>query len=176
MTRTKIPLAIGNLIEILGTSFAFYLIYAASDIGAVAVRFLFYLISWGCLVFFPHCLTHFIVGRLVGIRFTDYSLGKSGIAKLRMPFVNAIASKAPVLTLRIDRTSLRTVSRGGRAVMFASGAVASMILPFFAAVASFPHLPMNLTVFLIVLSVANLIFDFYYSPRAGDISRIGSPY
>ena len=175
MTQTKIPLAIGNLIEILGTSFAFYLIYAASDIGAVAVRFLFYLLSWMCLVFFPHCLTHFIVGRLVGIRFTHYSLGKSGVARLRMPFVSAIASKAPLLTLRVDRTSLSSASRGGRAVMFASGATASMIMPFYAAVASLQHLPIPLIIFLIVLSVANLIFDFYYSPRAGDISRIRSP-
>ena len=172
MTRIKIPLGIGNLIEVLGTGFALYLIYAASEISDVTFRFLLYLVSWGCLVFFPHCLAHFIVGRLVGIRFTNYAIGKSGIAKIRMPFISAIASKAPLLTVKVDRTSLNAASRGGRAVMFASGAATSMVLPFFAAVASFGHLPMPLTAFLIVLAAANLAFDLYYSPKAGDISRI----
>jgi hypothetical protein len=102
----------------------------------------------------------------------SFSRGKSGIAKIRMPLISAIASKVPLLTVNVDRTSLRSASRGGRAVMFASGAATSMVLPFFAAAASFGRLPMSLTVFLIILSAANLAFDLYYSPKAGDISRI----
>jgi hypothetical protein len=168
----KIPLAIGNLAEIIGTIFALYLIYAAADISQITLRFLFYLISWGSLVFFPHCLVHFIVGRLVGIRFTNYSFGRSAIGRLRIPLVSVLASKAPVLTLKVHHESLKSASRGARAVMFASGAVTSMVLPFFAAVASLGHLPLSLTVLLMVFTAANLAFDIYYSPRAGDISRI----
>lgn len=172
MTQVKIPLAIGNLFEVVGTALALYLINTAPDIIDIPLRFVFYLISWGCLVFFPHCLAHFMVGRLVGIRFTNYTLGRSAIARLRMPLLSALAAKCPLLTLKVDRTSLKSASRGGRAVMFTSGAAASMILPFFAAAASFGHLPLSLAMFLIVLSAGNLALDLYYSPKAEDISRI----
>jgi len=74
--------------------------------------------------------------------------------------------------LKIDQSSLASVSRGARAVMFLSGAAASMIFPFMVVVASFGRLPAILNGGLLFLSTANVAFDLYYSPRAGDISRI----
>ncbi len=56
--------------------------------------------------------------------------------------------------------------------MFASGAAVSMILPFLVAVVSLRHLPLDLSLVLFVVSVSNLGFDLYYSPKAGDLSRI----
>lgn len=55
--------------------------------------------------------------------------------------------------------------------MFISGAAASMILPFFVVVTSLNHLPLELGVILLLLSVGNVVFDLYYGPKAGDISR-----
>jgi len=165
-------LVLGNGIEVLGIAVGVYLLVAASSINAVPLRFLVYLISWVCLVFFPHCLAHFAVGRLVGVRFTYYTLDKSSITKLRLPIISSVSSMIPLLTLKIDRGSLRSVSPGARAVMFASGAVVSMILPFLAVVASIGRLPVIWSVALFLISVANVCFDLYYSPRAGDLSRI----
>jgi hypothetical protein len=148
-----------------------YLLVVASSINAVPLRFLVYLIFWVCLVFFPHCLAHFVVGRLVGVRFTHYVLGKSSITKLRLPVISSVSSMIP-LTLKIDGGSLRSVSPGARAVMFASGAVVSMILPFLAVVVSIGRLPVMWSAGLFLISVANVCLDLYYSPRAGDLSRI----
>lgn len=143
----------------------------ATDESNLFLRFFLYLIAWGCLIFFPHCLTHFIVGSVVGIRFECYGLGKSGMSKLGWPIVGTLAALVPVLTLKTDRKSLNSVSPGRRAVMFASGAVASMILPFIVGVASITYLPITLAAVIFVLSIANLVFDLYYSPKAGDFSR-----
>jgi len=145
---------------------------AATDLSDPLEMFAVYFLSWICLVFFPHCLAHYIVGRLVGVRFSHYAIGKSSITKLGLPLVSSFASALPLLTLKIERRSLRSVSHGARAVMFASGATASMILPFLVVVVSFEHLPLALSLALVLISVANLGFDLYYSPRAGDISRI----
>lgn len=172
MFGTKIPLLVGSMVEILGIVFASYLIYVAPDVSDITLRFLLYLFASGAFVFFPHCLAHFVVGRLVGIRFTGYSLGKSSVTKLRMPLVSDLASLIPILTLRIDRRSLRLASRGARAAMFGSGAATSMTMPFFVVAASFRHLPTSLTLLLAILAAANLMFDLYYSPKAGDLSRI----
>ena len=60
--------------------------------------------------------------------------------------------------------------------MFKAGAVASMLLPFLAACASFGHLTSVLSVVLVLIVAANLSFDLYYSPKAGDFARAKSLY
>ncbi len=171
LTKTRIPVMLGNVVELAGIFLAIYLIVLAPEVPAIPVKFLLYLVAWFCLLFFPHGLAHYVVGRLVGVRFRYYSLGKSSVSKLRMRFLGAIADKSVVLTLNVDRGSLQSVSFRGRIAMFSSGAVASMILPFSAALASLRDLPKVLSVFLLLLSAANLAFDLYFSPKAGDISR-----
>ncbi len=156
----------------MGILAAISLVVVAPGINYVLLRFLAYLLSWGCLVFFPHCLAHFVTGRLVGVRFTHYLVSRSPVAQLKLPIISEVMSKVPILGLKIDRRTLKSVSRGARAAMFASGAAASMILPFSVVVASVGLLPTILIGGLLLLSVANLAFDLYYSPKAGDLSRI----
>lgn len=172
LIRMKIPLILGQAIEILGVVFAFSLLVIAAQFSSTFLRFLLYLVSWGSFVFFPHSLMHYVVGRLVGVRFKYYFVSKSAIGKLKLPLISAVASGLPVLGLKVDRVSLRSVSRGGRAVMFVSGAVASMILPFFVVMASFNQVPYTMSLILLLISAGNAAFDLYYSPRAGDISRV----
>ena len=64
----RIPLAFGSLIGLLGTSIAFLLVYYAAAIQHQGIKFILYLSSIGCLIFFPHSLAHFIVGSSVGIK------------------------------------------------------------------------------------------------------------
>lgn len=171
LATRRIPIAVGNLVEIVGILFALYLVVMAPEVALVPLKLILYLVAWVCLLFFPHSLTHYVVGRLVGVRFRYYSFGKSSVYKLRIPFISRIASRAPVITLKVDRRSLQLVDRRGRIAMFSSGAVASMVFPFFVAYASFRDLPMLFSVFFLLLSAANLLFDSYFSPKAGDISR-----
>ncbi len=108
----------------------------------------------------------------MGVRFKHYSLGRSAIANLRIPIVSHVASRVPVLSLKIKPTSLGSVSYVARSAMFASGALCSMLLPFIVVLISFNQLPSLLSNLLLVTCLGNLIFDVYYSPKAGDISRI----
>ncbi len=171
MVKAKIPLVFGNAIEVAGTLFGISFLVLVPSVSVIALKFLVYLLAWFCFVFFPHCLAHYLVGRLVGVKFRYYSLGKSSVYKLKIPILAAIASRSVVLKLNTDRSSLESVSRGARIAMFSSGAIASMVLPFFVALASLHDLPIMLVALLFLLSGANLLFDAYYSPKAGDLSR-----
>jgi hypothetical protein len=162
---------VGNLVEVAGILFAVYLILIAPEVTSLLLKLTVYLVAWVCFLFFPHSLTHYLVGMLVGVRFRYYSFGKSSVYKLGIPFLRMIASRSTVLTLRVDGSSLHSVSRGGRIAMYSSGAIVSMTLPFLVALASLRDLPMVLSVFLLLLSTANMAFDFYFSPKAGDIAR-----
>jgi len=170
-----IPVLIGNIIGIVGSCFAVYLIYSAPNFSMALIRLTLYLISIGCLIFCPHCLAHYIVGSLVGVHFRYYLVRRSTIEKLRIPVISDIASKLPVLSLQIDHASLASVSVKARAAMFASGALCSTILPFVVVFASINDLPALLNLILLVLCFGNLLFELYYSPKAGDFSRIVRP-
>lgn len=171
MPKRRISLLLGNLAEIGGLLLGICFIAVAPGIAGVPLKFLLYLVAWVCFLFFPHGLAHYLVGIIVGVKFRYYTLSKSSISKLKLPILPSLASKLVVLTLKVDRRSFHLVSRGRRGAMFASGALASMILPFISASTSLGHLPFFLSELLLAFSVLNFLFDLYYSPRAGDISR-----
>jgi hypothetical protein len=170
----RIPVLLGNAIEVAGLAAALSLLLLAPSLQNILLAFLLYLIALSFLIFFPHCLAHYVVGRLAGIRFDYYRLGRSGLANLNLPLLSSLGSKLPVLTLKVDRGSLHSVNRWRVSAMFSAGAVASMVLPFLAAIASIGHLPWTLSLILISIGAANLLFDLYYSPRAGDLARARS--
>lgn len=171
MVKRRIPTAVGNLVEVAGILFALYILVIAPNITPILLKLILYLIAWCSLLFFPHSLTHYAVGRLIGVRFRYYSLGKSSVHKLKIPMLSTIAAKSIVLTLNVEHESLQSVGRAGRIAMFSSGAVASMVFPFLVAAASFRDLPVMFSVLFLLISTANLMFDLYFSPKAGDISR-----
>ena len=168
----NIPLWIGNIVGISGSCFAVFLIYTAPTFTSVLIRFILYLISMGCLIFFPHCLAHFVVGSLMGVHFKHYSLSRSGIARLGIPFISDLASRLPLLSIKIDRVSFSTLSGRARVAMFASGALCSMSLPFASVVWSLDELPISFSFVLLMICLGNVLFEIYYSPKSGDFSRI----
>ena len=171
---TRFPVLLGNVIEVVGIIAALSFLLLAPLLRNVLLGFLLYLIALSFLIFFPHCLAHYVVGRLTGIRFDYYCLGKSGIGKLKLPFVRPVGGKLPVLTLKVNRGSIHSGSRLRASAMFSAGAAASMVLPFLAAAASIGQLPLTLSLILILIAAGNLLFDLYYSPRAGDLARARS--
>lgn len=174
MSRITIPLALGTVIELFGIASAAVLLVAAPAVTSPLLAFIAYFLALVCLVFFPHCLAHYAVGRLAGIRFDYYYLTKSGVRKLRIPLAGRIGQKIPVLALKVDPFSLRSVSRDRRVAMFSAGAIASMVLPFISVAASFEYLPTSFTLILFLFALANFAFDLYYSPKAGDLAKAKS--
>ena len=132
--------------------------------------FLLLLGAWFCLWFFSHDLAHHIVGRIVGVGFRYYFLGRSSISKLRLPIISELSRNFLVLGLKIDTSRLRSISKRRLAAMYASGAVSSMFLPLLV-------LPTAYTVDILVgllltlLTGANILFTVYFSVRVGDLHR-----
>jgi len=170
----RLPILLGNLIEMIGLIVALTLLLLAPELHNSLHAFFLYLIALGLLVFFPHCLAHYVVGRLTGIKFEYYRLGKSGVAKLKLPAVSFLGSKLPVLALKVDRSSIHQANRIGISAMFSAGALVSMAFPFLAVAASIGNLPLPLSIILMLLAASNLVFDLYYSPRTGDLARATS--
>jgi hypothetical protein len=144
------------------------LIVVVPSIRLFPVDALLVLIAWFCLWFFSHDLAHHIVGRVVGVRFRYYFLGRSAITKLSLPIVSNLLRVVPVLGLKVERSSLKSVSANRARAMYASGALFSMFLPWVVIPAGFA-VGLLVGILLALLTVANDVFTLYFSPRVGDL-------
>jgi hypothetical protein len=144
------------------------LLVALPRIRSFFVDVLFVFVAWLCLWFFSHDLAHHTVGRIVGVSFRYYFLGRSAITKLGLPIVSSIMRTVPVLGLKIDRSTLKSISPNRVRAMYAAGALSSMLLPWVVIPTGFAvGLPVG--VLLTLLTVANDLFTLYFSSRVGDL-------
>ncbi len=128
------------------------------------------LICWAVLWFFTHDLAHLIVGLLAGVRFSHYYLGLSNIVRLRV-IPNPLKLAIVALGLRIDRTESRA-GRTGFAAMYVAGPIASMITPFFVPAVILARDASSVAgLILLAISLVNLGFTLWFSPKVGCIHK-----
>jgi len=161
----------GNAIEITGLVVGFAFLYFSSLTSISILKLVTLLFSWFCFWYFSHCLAHFIVGKLVGIRFLYYFIGRSSLVKLKLPIVTSLIKPIPVLGIKIDKSSLTNTSRCGRSITYASGAFASMLSPLIPFAYALVYTEQPIAVLLGVITIGNIIFTSYLSPRVGDLYK-----
>ena len=164
----RLSLAQGSSLCVCGLLFGLSLLVAAPRIGLFPVNALFVLVAWFCLWFFSHDLAHHIVGRIFGIGFRYYFLGRSATIKLGLPIISNVMRLVPVLGLKIDRPSLNSISRNRVRAMYASGALSSMFLPWLVVPAGYT-IALPVGILFTILTLANDVFTLYFSVRVGDL-------
>lgn len=165
----KLPLWAGHLLTTSGMALGLILTYYIRAFSP-PINYYITMISFITLWFFPHCLAHYIVGRVFGIRFRYYFVGRSAIRKLNLPLVTGLAGRLPILGIRIEHRTLKKATPAGRFMMFSAGALASSLLPFLPVLFLFMKFPFHGSGF-ILLALINLGFTLYFSPKVGDIRR-----
>ena len=161
----------GTVIEITGLNIGFAFLYLTSLTSIPILKFVALLFSWFCFWNFSHRLAHFIVGKLLGIRFLYYFIGRSSLVKLKFPIITSLIKPIPVLGIKIDKSSLKNTSRYGRSITYASGALASMLsplIPFFYALIYTEQL---IAILIGILTIGNIIFTLYFSSKVGDFYK-----
>ena len=176
--RPRIPVAVGNLVLLVGSLVLVAAIPVAielargSDVHPALVGAgidepqplwggLFGIVAAGGLSVTLHDLAHWAVGRLVGIRFLWY-------------FLDGPTRVQP--GLKIDYASYLRTSPGARAWMHASGAIASKIAPFavFAPLylahrgAGYDLFPAWSLWGILAIGVVQLLTDILFSTRTSD--------
>ena len=105
-----------------------------------------------------HSLAHYLVGRSVGIRFTDLFIA---------------IPPPPLPGLKTDYATYVRASPTSRAWMHASGAIATKLAPFLAlTVALIADAPGWSLVLLVVLGVFQIATDLLFSTRASDWKKV----
>jgi len=164
----RLSLAQGSSLCTVGVLVGLALLVVVPHIRSIPVDLLFLLVAWFCLWFFSHDLAHHVVGRIVGVGFRYYFLGRSSITKLSLPIVSNLLRMFPVLGLKIDKSSLKSASPNKARAMYASGVISSMFLPWLVIPTGFSvGLPVG--ILLTILTIANVFFTLYFSPQVGDL-------
>ncbi len=167
----RLTLWLGNLIELLGLGVSVMLILLAPSLsGNQLVSLIVYGASWAGLFVFSHCIVHFLVGSLVGVKFSHYVLAPSGLSKLSLP-LTSLAKLVPIPGIRTKKASLGKASKAAKRAMFASGTIASMVVPVISPILALLRGLTLVASLLGIATLANILFTLYYSPRAGDLSR-----
>jgi hypothetical protein len=111
--RVRVPIATGAALLTTGLIVGIGAIVAAGRLGYVPQAIVF-LAGFGVILLSTHSLAHYVVGRIAGIRFTHVF----------------VAGRPPEPGVKTDYATYLRASPRARAVMHASGAVVSKIVPF----------------------------------------------
>lgn len=139
----------GNLLWFITTGIVLILAFIISS------DFLLYLSAFILMVTL-HPVSHYITGKLLGIRFIHY-------------YLNGPARIEP--SLMIDYFSYLKASHKKRAMMHVSGVIGTMIAPLIIATIALNKGAHNIAVNLFVVFLALIIFELLTSTRKGDLSR-----
>jgi len=120
-------------------------------------------ISWFLLFFFSHDLAHWIVGSLLGIKFSYYYLGLSNLVKI----ISSPKVLPLVLGLKIDRERSKAGKRAF-ALMYLSGPITSNLLPLYIPLFILKD---TLGLILLIISLFTLSLSLYFSYKAGCIRK-----
>jgi hypothetical protein len=105
-----------------------------------------------------HCLAHWLVGRLVGMRFTDYFIG---------------GPPPPRPGLKTDYATYLRVSPRRRAAMHASGAVATKVAPFLPLFFwSAADAPVWSALLLLGVGGLQILTDILFSVKTSDWKKV----
>jgi hypothetical protein len=91
------------------------------------------LLTWLLLYFSSHAIAHWLVGRLVGIRFRFYTVGGTGNPEGWPWGVRWVFMHLPFLGVQTEKVSMQSASPGCKALMWSAGVTASAIIPTLAA-------------------------------------------
>jgi hypothetical protein len=156
--KLRFPVWVGNLVLLVGVvAGAVALVVAwVTDNGTLAGLAL---IAAGA-IWSPatHCLAHWVVGRAVRIRFTDYFVAG--------PF-------PPRPGLKTDYASYLRTPPASRAAMHAAGAIATKLAPFVAlAFWAGTVAPWWSAAVLLFLGVFQIVTDLLFSVKSGDWKKV----
>ena len=156
--RARVPASVGITVLLAMTAFGVVALVVASRApkGLAPVAFLVGFVS---LILGTHSLAHWIVGRLVGIRFTHVFLG---------------GPPPPRPGMKTDYATYLRTSPTKRAVMHASGAVVTKLVPFVLIPVAAPLHDGSpwLVWILLAVGVVQIVTDVVASTKISDWMKV----
>jgi hypothetical protein len=156
--RLRVPAEVGTAALGAGTGAGLAAVMFASRIGSRRLRTLVFLAAFGVLELTTHSLAHWLVGRMMGMRFTHYFVG---------------GPPPPRPGAKTDYATYLKIPPGRRALMHASGAVVTKVLPFALIPAAVELDLERWAVYLLVgVGLLQIVTDVAFSTKTSDWKKV----
>jgi len=129
----RLSIAVGNTVQMGGIMAAYLALLVARSASSTLVALTGMLLAWLLLYFSSHAIMHWIVGRLVGIRFLFYTVGGTGNPEGWPPGVRWVFMHLPFLGVQTEKVSMERASPVAKALMWSAGVTGSATIPTLAA-------------------------------------------
>jgi len=129
----RLSIAMGNAVQIAGMVAAYFALTASRSANLPALAVATMILAWVLLYLCSHAIAHWLVGRVVGIRFLFYTVGGTGNPEGWPWGVRWVFEHLPFFGVQTDKVSMESASPGAKALMWSAGVTSSAIIPTFAA-------------------------------------------
>lgn len=131
--RLRLSIVTGNIIQLAGLAAGFALLGVAARTDLPGLAIMEMLVGWLLLYFSCHAIAHWLVGRLLGIRFRFYTLGGTAKPEIYPRGVRWLFQHLPFFGVQTERASMNRASARSRAAMWVAGATSSAVVPILGA-------------------------------------------
>jgi hypothetical protein len=176
----RLPILAGNAVQILGLVAAYFAFGAARSAQPAAGAVAAMLVGWVLLYLCCHAIAHWVVGRILGIRFAFYTVGGTGNPEGWPGGLRWVFEHLPFFGVQTEKASMQKASPMARAIMWSAGVTSSAVVPtLYALCARRAHLPWSKLFFLVALGWAMGTLASNWTSRTGDYSKarraLGNP-
>lgn len=168
----RVSIIVGNAVQIAGAVAAYLSLSEArsahSTIGAVVAM----VMGWVLLYFCCHAIAHWVVGRILGIRFAFYTVGGTGNPEGWPAGLRWLFEHLPFLGVQTEKASMQKASPIARAIMWSAGVTSSAVVPTLGAFWAWRSgVPWSKMFFLVALFWAAGTLASNWTSRTGDYSK-----
>jgi hypothetical protein len=112
----------GNTIQVAGLLVSAALLYVAAYTNlADIIRIVLMILAWIVIYICAHSPGHYVIGRIVGIRFRGYGIRGTDRPESYGPGLRQLMSVFPMFTVMTEKSSMAKASPVAQALMFAAG-------------------------------------------------------
>jgi hypothetical protein len=176
----RLSIAAGNAAQIAGMAAACLALAAARAAHATSAAVVAMVAGWVLLYFCCHAIAHWVVGRIVGIRFAFYTVGGTGNPEGFPAGVRWLFEHLPFFGVQTEKSSMQNASPIARAIMWSAGVTSSAVVPTLGALWAWrAGVPRGKLFFLFALLWAVGTLASNWTSRTGDYSKarraLGNP-
>jgi hypothetical protein len=168
----RLSITAGNSVQIAGLVAADLALAAARSAPSTTAAVVAMFGGWVLLYFSCHGIAHWLVGRIVGIRFSFYTVGGTGNPEGWPVGLRWVFEHLPFFGVQTEKASMESASPMAKATMWCAGVTSSAVIPTLGALGAWRSgVPWGKLFFLVALGWAAGTLASNWTSRTGDFSK-----
>jgi hypothetical protein len=168
----RLSITAGNALQISGNVAACLALAAARSAHSTTGAVVAMVVGWVLLYFCCHAISHWVVGRILGIRFAFYTVGGTGNPEGWPAGLRWLFEHLPFFGVQTSKASMQRASPVARAIMWSAGVTSSAVVPTLGALWAWRSgVPWGKLFFLAALFWAVGTLASNWTSRTGDFSK-----